>query len=100
MLAAGMRESVPANATLGLKVTHAVDGMLPLGATAELEFRSPARGRLLGRCALTAEQLDALRTVYTGGATRIRLTTAADVVDASGVSVCRGSFAWSIKRER
>jgi acyl-coenzyme A thioesterase PaaI-like protein len=145
-LAANMLESVPANATLRLRVTRAVDGVgeveldgrpdlgnvigalhssglvglvdatclaavisgaqhpaqldgvLPLGATAHLEFRAPARGRLLGRCELGSDDLETLRAVYTDRTSRGRLTTTTDVLDTSGVAVCRGTFTWSIKR--
>jgi acyl-coenzyme A thioesterase PaaI-like protein len=145
-LAARMLEAVPANATLGLRVTHAVDGVgevgmdtrpelgnvigslhssglvalvdaaclaavistadhpaqldgvLPLGATAQLTFRAPARGALLGRCRLLADDLEPLRAVYSARVSGVRLTTTADILDPVGVAVCRGSFEWSIKR--
>lgn len=73
-------------------------GVLPLGAAASLEFRAPARGRLVATCHLDREARMALRPVLSGEGDRTRLTTATDVVDASGVLVCRGTFDWSVRR--
>ncbi|MCZ4095214.1 DUF4442 domain-containing protein [Streptomyces sp. So13.3] len=72
--------------------------VVPLGATASLDFRAPARGKLLASCRLDAEARRVLRPVLSGKATRARITTVADVTDAAGTLVCRGTFSWSIRR--
>jgi acyl-coenzyme A thioesterase PaaI-like protein len=74
------------------------DGVVPLGAAASLEFRAPARGRLVASCQLDQQARAALRPVLAGTADRARVTTVADVVDEAGVLVCRGTFQWSIRR--
>jgi acyl-coenzyme A thioesterase PaaI-like protein len=73
-------------------------GVVPLGAAASLEFRAPARGRLVATCHLSQEARLALRPVLSGEGEQARVTTVADVVDEAGVLVCRGTFEWSIRR--
>jgi acyl-coenzyme A thioesterase PaaI-like protein len=73
-------------------------GVVPLGAAASLDFRAPARGRLVASCHLSQEARLALRPVLSRGGGRARITTVADVVDEAGVLVCRGTFEWSIRR--
>jgi acyl-coenzyme A thioesterase PaaI-like protein len=74
-------------------------GVVPLGAAASLEFRAPARGRLVATCHLSQEARLALRPVLSGEGEQARVTTVADVVDEAGVLVCRGTFEWSIRRQ-
>jgi uncharacterized protein (TIGR00369 family) len=73
-------------------------GVLPLGAAASLDFRAPARGRLVASCQLSQDVQVALRPVLSGTADRARVSTVADIVDAAGALVCRGSFDWSVRR--
>ena len=75
-----------------------MEGVVPLGRSASVEFLAPARGRLLASCRLTDEARDALRPLWTHETDRVRLSTEVEVVDASGAPVCRGSFDWSVRR--
>ncbi|MET9908604.1 DUF4442 domain-containing protein [Streptomyces sp. NPDC006476] len=75
-----------------------MEGVVPLGRSASVEFLAPARGRLLASCRLTDEARDALRPLWTRETDRVRLSTEVEVVDASGALVCRGSFDWSVRR--
>lgn len=74
------------------------DGVTPLGTVAELEFLAPARGTLVGHCTLDPVALAAARGLLGGGETRARLATDVEVRDADAVTVCRGSFTWSLRR--
>jgi acyl-coenzyme A thioesterase PaaI-like protein len=76
----------------------AFNGVVPLGAAASLDFYAPARGRLVATCELGQDARLALRPVLSGTNDRARITTTADVVDAGGVLVCRGTFKWSVRR--
>ena len=73
-------------------------GIVPLGAAASLEFRAPARGRLVASCQLDQDARRALGPVFSGQADRARITTVTDIVDGAGVLVCRGTFQWSVRR--
>ncbi|GAA0956190.1 PaaI family thioesterase [Virgisporangium aurantiacum] len=75
-----------------------VADIVPLGAAASLTFRAPARGVLVARCALTADERRELGKVFSGAAKRIRTVTAAAVTDDAGVVVCEGTFEWSVRR--
>jgi acyl-coenzyme A thioesterase PaaI-like protein len=74
------------------------DSVVPLGAAASLEFRAPARGRLVASCQLSPDARLALRPLFSGEADRAWITTVADIVDAAGELVCRGTFEWSVRR--
>jgi acyl-coenzyme A thioesterase PaaI-like protein len=76
------------------------DSVLPLGAAATMEFRAPARGRLLAACTLDGQAREALGLLLSGERDRARITTVADIADESGTLVCRGTFQWSIRRIR
>ncbi|MCZ4508275.1 DUF4442 domain-containing protein [Streptomyces sp. ActVer] len=73
-------------------------GVVPLGAAASLEFLAPARGRLVATCRLTDEARRALRPLLDGQTDRARFSTGAEVTDAEGTLVCRGTFDWSVRR--
>ncbi|MEU1274354.1 DUF4442 domain-containing protein [Streptomyces sp. NPDC005799] len=75
-----------------------MEGVVPLGRSASVEFLAPARGRLLASCRLTDAARDAPRPLWTREADRVRLSTDVEVADASGAPVCRGSFEWSVRR--
>lgn len=75
------------------------EGVTPLGTLAELEFLAPARGTLTGHCALDAPALSSARGLLGGSEARARLITDVDVRDADEVTVCRGSFTWSLRRQ-
>jgi acyl-coenzyme A thioesterase PaaI-like protein len=77
-----------------------LDGIVPLGAAASLEFLAPARERLVATCRLTDEARSALRPLLSGESEKARLSTHAEVTDAAGTPVCRGSFDWSVRRIR
>ncbi|MET0451631.1 MAG: DUF4442 domain-containing protein [Mycobacterium sp.] len=73
-------------------------GILPLGWAATLEFLAPARGRLVATCRLAAQEREALAMLWSGEQERVRLSTSAEVTDAGGRLVCRGTFHWSVQR--
>jgi acyl-coenzyme A thioesterase PaaI-like protein len=73
-------------------------GLLPLGAQASLEFHKPARGRVTGRCALSSDTFAAVRAVMEGQEERVRIKTTTVLTDADAVTVCTGTFGWSIRR--
>jgi acyl-coenzyme A thioesterase PaaI-like protein len=75
-----------------------IRGVLPLGVAAALEFRAPARGRLVAACRLDEEARQALAPLLAGQQDPARLSTAATVTDESGTVVGRGRFDWSIRR--
>lgn len=77
---------------------HDFTGIVPLGAAASLEFRAPARGRLVATCQLDPEGRDTLRPVLAGEQDRARVSTVADVHDDEHTLVCRGTFDWSVRR--
>ncbi|MFI8181824.1 DUF4442 domain-containing protein [Actinacidiphila glaucinigra] len=81
-----------------VEVPGEFDGVVPLGAAATVEFLAPARGRLVASCALGAPARRALREVLSGAGDRARLATVAEIRDATGAVVCRGGFAWSVRR--
>jgi acyl-coenzyme A thioesterase PaaI-like protein len=76
----------------------AFQGVVPLGTAASMEFLAPARGRLVASCRLTDEARKALGTVLSRETGRAHLMTSAQIVDVEGTLVCRGSFAWSVRR--
>jgi acyl-coenzyme A thioesterase PaaI-like protein len=74
------------------------DGVIPLGAAAELQFLAPARGRLVARCNLTESDVATVRALLDGETDKISLRTAVDVANAAGAVVCTGGFRWSVRR--
>ena len=52
-----------------------LEDVVPLGSAARLEFLAPARGRLLGQCALEHEHASALRAFFTGNQPRAQVDT-------------------------
>ncbi|MHB9863886.1 PaaI family thioesterase [Streptomyces sp. YIM S03343] len=78
--------------------TADLDGVVPLGSAASVEFLAPARGRLTAVCELSDEARQALRPLWAGESDRARLVTLAEITDAAGTVVCRGSFEWSVRR--
>jgi acyl-coenzyme A thioesterase PaaI-like protein len=74
------------------------DGIVPLGATSNLEFRKPALGPLFAKCALEPGGADAMRELFTRRRDKVGLTTRADIFDAANVVVCTGTFDWSVRR--
>ncbi|GAB3855767.1 PaaI family thioesterase [Dactylosporangium cerinum] len=91
--AAGLAAIISASPT-----DDAFRGVVPLGAAAALRFLAPARGRLVATCRLDPEARESLAEVFIGAATRVRVTTATDVVDDTGGVVCQGNFDWSVRR--
>ncbi|HMH94307.1 MAG TPA: hypothetical protein VK586_24895 [Streptosporangiaceae bacterium] len=73
-------------------------GVIPLGAAATLEFRAPARGRLVAACTLDPPARQALGPVLSGRRDRVKIATVADIEDKAGTLTCRGTFEWSIRR--
>jgi acyl-coenzyme A thioesterase PaaI-like protein len=73
-------------------------GVLPLGAAATLEFRAPARGRLVASCRLGAAARQALRPVLSGTHSHARISTVAEITDEAHALVCLGTFQWSVRR--
>lgn len=93
--AAGLGAIIAASETPG-----DFDGIVPLGASASLEFLAPARGRLRAVCHLDTETRAALRPLLSGETDRARFATRAEITDATGATVCRGAFDWSVRRRR
>ncbi|MEW1830982.1 DUF4442 domain-containing protein [Streptomyces sp. NPDC088196] len=93
--AAGLGAIIAASETPG-----DFDGIVPLGASASVEFLAPARGHLRAVCHLDTEARDALRPLLSGETDRARLSTHAEITDATGTTVCRGGFDWSVRRRR
>jgi acyl-coenzyme A thioesterase PaaI-like protein len=75
-----------------------IRGVLPLGGAATLEFRAPARGRLVASCRLGAAAQQALRPVLSGTQNHARISTVAEITDEAHALVCRGTFGWSVRR--
>jgi acyl-coenzyme A thioesterase PaaI-like protein len=73
-------------------------GIVPLGAAAELRFLAPARGRLVASCRLADDARAAVAAVCAGTAETTRTITETEITDAGGVTVCRGTFDWSLRR--
>lgn len=76
----------------------ALTGVVPLGTGAALEFLAPARGRLRATSGLDDAARAALRPFWSGESDRVRLSTRAEITDAAGTVVCRGTFEWSVRR--
>jgi acyl-coenzyme A thioesterase PaaI-like protein len=74
------------------------DGVVPLGSAADLRFLAPARGRLVASCRLSDDARAAVASLCAGASPRARTKTVAEIVDAEGVTVCRGTFDWSLRR--
>lgn len=75
-----------------------VEGVLPLGRSAALEFRAPARGRLVATCSLNEDARASLADLFARRADRVRFATVTDVMDASSTVVCTGEFRWTVRR--
>ena len=75
---------------------HELHDVTPLGSVAHLEFPSPAYARLVDSCKLTEHARRDLRVLLEGKARKAQLDTAADVIDADNVVVCRGTFTWKL----
>lgn len=73
-----------------------LDGVVPLGSSAAVRFRAPARGRLVATCALDDTARRALAETFAGAA-RVRFSTTAVVAGENGAVVCEGSFDWSVR---
>ena len=93
--AAGLGAIIAASETPG-----DFDGVVPLGASAALEFLAPARGRLRAVCHLDLEAYAALGPLLSAKTDRAHFSTHAEITDATGDVVCRGTFNWSVRRRR
>ena len=74
------------------------DGLTPLGTSASVQFLAPARGPLTARCQLEPFERYALRDLLEGRTRKDELETSVEVVDRGGLVVCRGRFAWKLRR--
>jgi acyl-coenzyme A thioesterase PaaI-like protein len=74
------------------------DGVIPLGAAAELQFLAPARGQLVARCNLCESDIATVRSLLDGETDKISLKTTVDVSNSAGAVVCTGGFRWSVRR--
>ena len=74
------------------------DGLTPLGTMASVQFLAPARGPLIGRCALEPFERTALRELLEARVRKEELETCVEVVDRDGIVVCRGRFTWKLRR--
>lgn len=76
----------------------AFQDVTPLGSLAELEFLAPARGELTASCTLDEVARRRLRELLAGEVRKAQLLTDAEVLDAAGAVVCRGTFTWRLRR--
>lgn len=76
------------------------EDIVPLGASARLEFLAPARGGLKGRCGLDDQARAAITRLLVGQTDKVSATTNAEIHDREGLVVCRGTFDWRIRRIR
>jgi acyl-coenzyme A thioesterase PaaI-like protein len=74
------------------------EGVVPLGAAADLQFKTPGRGRLTARCTLDDSTIVSARSFFESDAERLHLRTSASIFDASQGLVCVGRFHWSLRR--
>jgi acyl-coenzyme A thioesterase PaaI-like protein len=91
-------DAVGLGAIIAASPDSGMEGIVPLGRAASLEFLAPARGRLVATCCLDEVARSALQPLWSGETDRARLSTNAQVADAKGTVVCRGSFDWSVRR--
>ena len=75
-----------------------LDGVVPLGSVARIEFLAPAHGLLVGRCTVAVDDLAAIETIYKRRRSRASLSTEAEIFDSRERIVCRGTFTWSVSR--
>jgi acyl-coenzyme A thioesterase PaaI-like protein len=75
-----------------------LEGIVPLGTAARLEFHAPARGSLIARCKLGPADITTAQSLFGGRADKVSLTTTVDVVNQAGTAVCTGSFLWNVRR--
>jgi acyl-coenzyme A thioesterase PaaI-like protein len=74
------------------------EGIVPLGAAADLQFKAPGRGRLVARCTLDESTVVAARSLFEGDTDRAHLRTSASIFDPAQALVCVGRFHWSLRR--
>ena len=77
-----------------------VDDLVPLGASATLDFRAPGRGRLVCECTMDDDARVALRRVLAGEIPRARIGTLSEIVDGTGAVICSGTFRWNVRARR
>ncbi|MGW9026761.1 hypothetical protein ACWGQ5_21755 [Streptomyces sp. NPDC055722] len=75
---------------------RALDGVVPLGTAADLEFLAPARDASSPPAVEEAGRT--LEPLWRGETDRVRLATRAAITDAAGTVVCRGRFDWTVRR--
>jgi len=75
-----------------------LEGLVPVGSVARIEFLAPAHGLLVGRCTVEVDDLAAIETVYKRRRNRATLSTEAEIFDSQETLVCRGKFTWSVSR--
>jgi acyl-coenzyme A thioesterase PaaI-like protein len=74
------------------------EGVVPLGAAADLQFKAPGRGRLVARCTLDESAVVTARSLFEGETDRVHLRTSAGIFDQAQALVCVGRFHWSLRR--
>ena len=77
-----------------------LEGVIPLGSVARIEFLAPAHGLLVGRCTVGVDALAAIETIYKRRRNRASLSTEAEIFDSREIMVCRGAFTWSVSRTK
>jgi hypothetical protein len=75
---------------------RALDGVVPLGTAADLEFL--ARPGDASSPPAVEEAGRTLEPLWRGETDRVRLATRAAITDAAGTVVCRGRFDWTVRR--
>jgi uncharacterized protein (TIGR00369 family) len=75
------------------------DGVVPLGAAAEMQFHAPARGGLIAYCTLADSDASRVRAFFSGTGDRVTATTIAAIHDAEHTLVTTGTFHWSLRRD-
>jgi acyl-coenzyme A thioesterase PaaI-like protein len=76
-----------------------LEGVIPLGSVARIEFLAPAHGLLVGRCTVAVDDLAAIESVYRRRRAKAELMTVAEIYDSRETLVCRGSFTWVVRRD-
>jgi acyl-coenzyme A thioesterase PaaI-like protein len=71
--------------------------LVPLGASATIDFRAPGRGRLVAECTLDDDGRLALDRLLSGDTERARMGTTTEIMDRTGSVVCSGTFRWNIR---
>jgi uncharacterized protein (TIGR00369 family) len=90
-----------ADATSGAAMISGLGDLMatvtPLARGGDIQFKKPARGDIVGRCTITAAELDTIRAeIDAEGVSRPVATV--EMVDADGTVVASADFRWHVKK--